>query len=243
LSLGWRAGLHWIRTNTELLAVRSVTSGPTLYVSPWEVVDAVTVEPGDDLLNLPIHRIEEQLARHPRLKGGHVHRRWNGRIELDVDERLPVAVMLGNGLAEMDENGVFLGPPTEFNGTWREHPEENPVPCGLDLPLLTGFRPSGLTPGERVEDPAVRRAIAFLSRLKLYHLDGRTWISEIDVSDPEGLVLYTLKGTVPIRIGDGRVSRTKMRALFEVLRDLLGRDEPVRYVDLRFHDMIVVKKG
>ena len=59
---------------------------------------------------------------------------------------------------------------------------------------------------------------------------------------PDDLVLHTLDGGLAIRIGDGRLSRTKLRALFTVL-DQISDLAQVRYVDLRFHNQVIVKEG
>ena len=240
--LGGDATVAWVRENTDLLDVRSVDVGGTVTVPPWEVVDYSGVVPGDDLLDLEPEAVAVRLADHPRLVGAAAKRTFRGTVKLEVEERRPHALLLDGEVYELDPTGVMLGPPPEFPVTWVKD-AASARPRGLELPLITGVDLAGRGPGVRIDDPGVRHALAFLSRLDAYGYHGREWVSEIRIEGDESLVVYMLDGGLPVQIGDGRISRSKMRAFFAALAEIRADEVPVRYVDLRFQDMVIVKKG
>jgi cell division septal protein FtsQ len=66
-------------------------------------------------------------------------------------------------------------------------------------------------------------------------------VSEIDMSRADGPVLYTVDG-VEVRLGTEEWEE-RLARLERVLRQV-GRDgEPVRAIDLRFRDQVVLTKG
>jgi hypothetical protein len=54
--------------------------------------------------------------------------------------------------------------------------------------------------------------------------------------------LITLGG-VQVKIGDGRLSRRKVEALLAVLERVRREGEPILYVDARFRQQVVIKRG
>jgi len=245
LSLGWREGLTWLRTNTDLFTVRQVDVSDTRFVEPWEIVDRSNIDPGDDLIDVSEEKVQEILEADPRLKSGRVERGFvDRRVRLEVVERRPLAVVAcGEGLWEVDAEGMVLGsPPGWRQPTWIEDPDPVLSRRGVELPLITGLGTLA-SAGEPVTDAGALEALGFLYRLEQYGFPGSRWISEIRVDAPGELTAYTLEGGVPVRVGDGRLSARTVRALFLSLEEITTRKVAVRYVDLRYHDMVVVKEG
>ena len=199
---GSRALWSWIRTDTDWTQVRAVNARSTQWIPEWHVVELSGVVPGDDLLSVHPDTIRTRLVRHPRIAGAEVSRRfWDRSVNIKVLERRPLAVILDGGVQEMALGGLTLG--RRPDEPWR-----GDVARGAELPLLSGDPCVQVPPGTRVEHPGVRRALAFLALLEEYEIPGHEWISEIQVSDPEGLVAYLLDGGTPVHLGKGRVSRT-----------------------------------
>jgi cell division protein FtsQ len=241
LKLSGDAALDLVREHTALLEVRRVDPGDTRWIPPWEVVDASGVTPGDDLLVLSPQQVAERIAHHPRVAQARVTRTWRRTVRVAIEEKPPLALWVGRQSQEVAEDGTVLGsPPAGVRPEWPPPSGESSTPRGVELPLLTGVR-AGLAPGEILEHDGARNALAFLSRLRAYGAAGEDWISEIWAGEPDQMVLVTLQGGIPVRIGDGRLSRRKLRALQAIL-DRLRRDaEPVAFVDARFRHQVVVK--
>lgn len=241
--LGWDVGLTWLRRDTSLFRVRQVDVGPTAWVPPWEAVERSGISVGDDILAIVPDSVAARLERHPRVARARVRRTWRRTVRIDLVEKPPVALWVHDGFYEVAADGTVLGrAPRVGLPRWPRASRRPPEPRGTDLPLLTGVRDVDPIPGVRLRQKGVRRALAFLVRLRHYGRGGEQWVSEVWAGDPDSLVAVTLGG-VTIRIGDGRVSRRKVEALRAVL-DRIRRDgAPVSYVDARFREQVIVKRG
>jgi cell division protein FtsQ len=205
-------------------------------------VEAVGVEVGDDLLAVDPIAVAARVARHPRIASARVIRGWNRTLRIEVEERAPVALWMGEELLEVAADGTVLGPPPDGGREWPAA-RVGSDPRGLELPLLTGVSGKTLTAGERLPGPGAREALAFLARLRAYGLDGESWISEIWAADPGSLVVTTLDGGIPVRVGDGRLGPRKVKALRAVLESVAGDETPVGFVDARFRHQVIVKRA
>lgn len=237
------AALWWVRKNTSLFEVRAVDPGKTKWVSPWELVDAAGVSPGDDLLGVVPKEVEARLDRLPRVQEARVTRTWNRKVRVEVQERRPVALWMGDTPLEVSADGTVLGtPPPGAEPEWPAPASAGWRPRGVELPLLTGVV-AETRPGERLESEGALAALRFLVRLETYGIPGETWISEIWARDPDGLVLTTLRGGVQVKVGDGRLSKKKLMAVSAVLERIQKDAEPVETVDARFRHQVVVKES
>jgi cell division septal protein FtsQ len=241
LKVSGDAGVTWVRRNTALFEVRRVDPGETVWVPPWELVDASGVSPGDDLLELDLEAVAERIAARPRVASAEVDRTWSRTVRIAVVEKPPAALWVGDEAMEVAADGTVLGPPPPgVRPEWPSPSERGWSPRGVELPLLTGVEAGG-RPGDALEHAGARNALAFLARLTAYGMDGAGWVSEIWAGEPDQMVLVTLRGGISVRIGDGRLSRRKLTALRTVLDRLHETAETVDFVDARFRNQVVVR--
>ena len=242
-ALGWSAGTTWLRTKTRLLEVRQVDVAPTHWVPPWEAVELAGVGVGDDILALSPDSVRARLERHPRVAHARVKRTWRRTVRLELEERPPVAVWLERDLCEVAADGTVLGaaPRAGLPG-WPLTGSGGREPRGVDLPILSGLPVKTPDAGGVLDEEGPRQALAFLALLRTYDRGGEDWISEVWAAEPDGLVMVTLGG-VRVRIGDGRLSRRKVEALLAVLDRVRREGEQVLYVDARFRNQVVIKRG
>jgi cell division protein FtsQ len=237
LRSGWDAGLAWVRDHTRLLEIRAVNVASTRWTPSWEVADASGLAAGDDLLSLDLEAARERVVALPRVAAAELDRRWNREIVIRVREREPLAVVAGDGFLEIGFGGIVLGgAPGGIGPTFPGEETER----GVELPLLTGFPTRDLEPGSVVDHRGVRRALAFLDLMEAYGFPPREWISEIRVDHPDSLVVYLLQDGTPVRVGTGRMSRTRVEALLVTLDQLAKEGSKPEYIDLRFVDQVVV---
>ncbi len=240
VTLGWTAGTDWLRTETRLLRVQQVDVAPSEWVPPWEAVELAGIGVGDDILAIDVDSVEARLESHPRIARAEVKRTWRRTVTLKLTERVPVAMWLDGGMREVAADGTVLGPaPPEGLPRWPLEGHGIRRPRGVDLPLLTG---AGEADAGALDGEASRQALAFLARLREYDRSGDDWISEVWAARPGGLVMITLNG-IRVKIGDGCLSRRKVEALLAVL-ERVGREvDKVQYVDARFRNQVVIKRG
>ena len=243
VALGWHAGLGWARTHTRIFAVRQVDVAPTRWVPPWEIIERTRVYPGDDILAVVPDSVAARVAAIPRVAAVKVRRTWKRRIEVEVTEKVPVALLLDGRPEEVAADGTVLGPPPAHSRPeWPLPDSAARYARGVELPLLTGIGGRPPASGRRLDGEGARQALAFLVRLRSYGDRGESWISEVRVERPGELTAVTLAG-VTVRIGDGRLSRRKVEALLAVLERVRKDGTEVLYVDARFRNQVIIKQG
>ncbi len=67
-------------------------------------------------------------------------------------------------------------------------------------------------------------------------------ISEIHYDKGYGFTLFTVRGGVPVKLGNGGYSE-KLARLGRIYRDLQAQMPTLEYIDLDYSDKIIVKKA
>ncbi|HEX9125845.1 MAG TPA: FtsQ-type POTRA domain-containing protein [Methylomirabilota bacterium] len=209
-----------------------------------EVIAASGLAPGQSLFSLDARRAVAGIEALPRVRRAELVRAFPNRVTLLVEERRPFALVHSGGLRRpgdlhwpnglywpsglywVDEQGVPLGPET------RAVTLDTPVVSGVGADEVAAA--AGRTPSERVA-----AGVALIRTLMRVQSPLLREISEVDVSRPEGPVLYMLDG-VEVRIGsedwDDRLGR-----LGGVLAQLRASGQRVTSIDLRFRDQVVLR--
>ncbi|NNF06537.1 MAG: FtsQ-type POTRA domain-containing protein [Candidatus Eisenbacteria bacterium] len=233
LSFGWNTTLDLMRQHTDWLVLTNIKPVGQEDLATWVVVEESALELGSDYLAISKEAVETRLMNHPRISYAEMHKKPIGTVELVIRERRPKA-LLASPFLEIDAWGHVLGAPTEESLDRKDYEV---------LPLITGLKVDLEQTGSRLDHEGLLRALAFLGRVDLYGYDDEQWISEVNVSDSDSLVVYTRDQALPICVGDGRISKRKLDALFETLEQIRKKAIVVKMVDLRFRDQVVVKQG
>jgi cell division septal protein FtsQ len=215
---------YWALT-TERFAVVAVEVRGASRVPPQRILEASGILHGQNLWRIDPERVRARLEEMPEIRRADVVRELPNRVAIVVEERRPFTLVHAARLHWLDEDGRVLGDETHAVNT------EVPVISGLSEEELVTMRTS---PG-----PRARAAIALIRALLRTGSALASEISEIDMSRPEGPVLYTVDG-VEVRLGteewDERLAR-----LEGVLAQVATQD--VHGVDLRFRDQVVLRRG
>ena len=194
-------------------------------LSADEVVRASGLAPGQNLWSLDARRAVAGVEALPLVRRAELVRAFPNRVTLFVEERQPFTLVNAGGLHWVDEQGVPLGP------------ERRAV--SLDAPVISGVAAADVAAAGRMPSERVATGVALLRTLMRAQSALLSEISEVDVSRPEGPVLFMLDG-VEVRIGnedwDGRLGR-----LGGVLAQLRASGQTVTSIDLRFRDQVVFK--
>jgi cell division protein FtsQ len=244
------SGGRWLLTAPRFAVERVEVAGQS-QLSVDQVVAASGLAPGQNLFRLDARRAVAGVEALPMVRRAELVRAFPNRATLLVEERQPFVLVHAGGLHRpagaldwpaggfywpaggfywVDEQGAQLGPETRA--------------VALDAPLVSAAGVSaagaddvaaaGRTPSERV---AV--GVALIRTLMRAQSSLLREISEVDVSRPEGLVLYMLDG-VEVRLGredwDDRLGR-----LGGVLAQLRASGQRATSIDLRFRDQVVLR--
>jgi len=215
-------GVVWMLTSPRFAITEVAVSGVSR-LTPEEVVAASGIGAGTNLFRLDRAAVLARLEALPLVRHADLVRRFPNRVTLSVEERRPFTLAHAGRLHWIDEQGVNLGPETRA--------------VAPGAPVITGLSPADLGAGP--PSPRVAAGISLLRVLLRSETELIQQISEIDVSRPDGPVLYTVDG-VEVRIG-AEDWEARLGRLQGVLAQLRAGGEAVSAVDLRFRDQVVFK--
>jgi cell division protein FtsQ len=215
-------GVGWLLTSPRFAISEVAVSGASR-LTPEEVVAASGIGPGTNLFRLDRAEVVARVEALPLVRRADLVRRFPNRVTISIEERRPFTLVHAGRLHWIDEHGVSLG--------------AEPKAVAPSVPVITGLQPTDLE-----GQPPSRRVAAGISLLRVL-LRSETaliqQISEIDVSRPDGPVLYTVEG-VEVRIGS-EDWEARLGRLQGVLAQIRAGGEAVSAIDLRFRDQVVLK--
>ena len=225
------SGGRWLLTAPRFAVERVDVAGQS-QLSVDQVVAASGLSPGQNLFRLDARRAVAGVEALPIVRRAEVVRAFPNRVTLLVEERQPFVLVHAEGLNRpaggfywVDEHGVPLGPETRA--------------VALDAPLVSAAGADDVAAAGRTPSERVAAGVALIRTLMRAQSSLLKEISEVDVSRPEGLVLYMLDG-VEVRLGredwDDRLGR-----LGGVLAQLRASGQRATSIDLRFRDQVVLR--
>ena len=183
---------------------------------------------GDNLFQIPLPALQRRLLeKHPELSAARVERVFPNRLRLEVIPRLPVAQVEGGGYFLVDAEGIVL-------------PFQTPL-IPTSLPTIVGLKEKleRLEVGYRPKSRGLDEALAFVAFLGK-DSSLRRYVQTIEAGDHKNLTFTTPEG-LEVRLGHGQW-REKMEKFEKTVRSLDGRAGEVKYIDLRYDDVVVGTK-
>jgi cell division protein FtsQ len=220
------AACWWLLTSPRF-AVKTVQVRGAQHVTAERILAAAEIQPGRSLFLTDPARIVQRVEALPEIERAEVIRELPDRVTVVVQERRPFTLVHAGRLHWIDETGHVIG---------REAQAVTPP-----APVI-----SGLTEAELLSVPAApsgkaRDAIRLIRTLLRSGSPLASDISEIDMSEGDGPVLYTVGG-VEVRLG-AEDWEERLARLEGVLAQKAAREGAIRTVDLRFRDQVVLQGG
>ncbi|HSB40514.1 MAG TPA: FtsQ-type POTRA domain-containing protein [Methylomirabilota bacterium] len=217
-------GTAWLLTSPRF-AITEVAVVGASRLTPEEIVAASGIGAGTNLFRLDRGAVVARLEGLPLIRRADLVRRFPNRVTLAVEERRPFTLAHAGRLHWIDEQGVSLGAETRA--------------VAPEAPVITGLSPADLTAETGAPTARVAVGISLLRVLLRSETALLRQISEIDVSRPDGPVLYTVDG-VEVRLG-AEDWEVRLGRLQGVLAQVRAAGDPVSAIDLRFRDQVVLK--
>jgi cell division protein FtsQ len=191
-----------------------------------EVIEAAAaIATGSNLFTLDRAAMIARLESLPLIRRADVIREFPNQVTLVVEERRAFTLVHAGALHWIDEEGVDLGLETRA--------------VSLEAPLLSGLGPEDLGSAHHAASSRTIAGVAVQRLLARSQAALLQQIAEIDLSRPEGPVLYTEDG-VEVRLGQHEWE-TRLARLGGVLAQLSASGQRVTSVDLRFRDQVVLR--
>ena len=208
--------------DNEYFSVRQIQVRGGDKVSGNEIVAIAGLQQGMSIWKVDLAAIEEKVAKHPWVRRALVRREFPGRIIIDVEERVPRAIVAIRKLYYVDSDGVVFK---------EVGPGEN-----VKYPLLTGLRAEEFT----APNASMRRRIQDAIRLGELMAQRSHSLSEIHFDAPDRLVVYTTDFPIALRMGWGDWDE-KMIRMDRLMSLWKGNEERLGSLDMSYRDQVVAR--
>ena len=167
-----------------------------------------------NVLQISTSELEERLSHDIRIDSVRVSRKFPFVLEVDVQDRIPIAIVQGEfGYALLDKNGFVMDTVQSIKT--------------INVPMITGKRFGNLLLEERISDGDINEALNFLNHLSP---EGIKVFSEVNIGNPENINAYTREG-ITVRLGDGEHMEERARLAEDMVGDVKARELSVEYLD------------
>jgi cell division protein FtsQ len=211
------------------LVVKDIRTEGNRIVASSEILALAAIPKNQKLFEVDLNQARKRIQANQFIRTVAVNRDVPDRISITIEERVPVAAIVGEKMLYIDAEGVVL-PPARSEYIF-------------DLPVLTGALPqSECVPGKRVTSDVLREALQIITTAQKISDDFCRLISEIHIDPAHSIELFTSESGVPVIFGRGDVAgkMVKMEAFWREFVSQRGAGE-LQYIDLRFEDQVVVR--
>ena len=218
-------GSYAYAIQSDLFVLKTVTIQNYKPLSSEQRFRFAGVKEGELILTVDLKTMEQAIQkRHPEYKEVVVHRVLPNEILIDLKKRLPFARLKLSRTFWIDDTGVVVSPE-------EGQLEEYPLILGVPKPRQS------VHVGSRIRFDALQQAIQLLSDIELQNILRDHALDHLDLSDRRNFVLR-IDGGIDVHLG-ARNWGEKLAKLAEAIDTLEIDREKVRYIDLRFDDIII----
>ncbi len=169
--------------------------------------------------------VRKELIQEPYIKDVFIRRELPDRVFIQIEERTPFAVLRTPAGAELiDREGIVVE---------RRDPGQSEP-----LPVING----GTRKRDKRFDRDLAGALRLVETIENYGYPDLKEIREIALDLDGGPVIHPVSAAFSIRCGSGDYLQRMIR-LKQVVGDVVRRQWPVKVIDLRFENQVVVGTG
>lgn len=208
--------------NHAYFSVREIKVRGAEKVGGDEIVAMAGLSHGMRIWQIDPVSIEKKIEKHPWVKRVVVRREFPQRVVIEVEERVPKAIVVLGRLYYVDRDGVVFKDVGEGEK--------------VDLPMLTGLKQEDLI----AQAQSTRSKIQEALRLGELAAGASLALSEIHFLSEDAVVLYPVGFPVALHMGWGDWEG-KLDRLERVLALWKGRENQLAALNLNFSDQVVAK--
>jgi len=196
------------------------------HASGIEKTGLLALYKGRNIFNIDINSLSSRIeSDYPVIERAVVKKALPNMLEVNIIPRVPVARIESHEYFPVDRTGMVLSPEVESK----------------KLPVITGFS-IWLNPraGERLESRQLESAFLLVDALKERPPSSAWSVNSINVTNYRNLSFYLSNG-IEVKIGQEDFPG-KLRMLEETLRRRGLNKDNIKYIDLRFRDVVIGPK-
>ncbi len=210
----------------ELQEVKILNIGSMNQAQSFEFCE---LKPGENLITLDLVNVQQMIKRkHPEFKEVRVRRVLPNRVEVVLKRRTPIAQVAFSRFVQIDKDLVVL--PGSATAAFR------------NLTVIDGAvgPRQGLFVGVKLTDRATVKAVKLMDVVKRSGVLRKSTLTKIDIADPKNFSLY-VDNDIEIKIGESHFIE-RLKILGQTLRTVELDRNKIRYIDLRFDDVVIGPK-
>jgi cell division septal protein FtsQ len=213
--------------SAKLFCIENIEVKGCTYLLPEKLEELLMKYYGENGFSLDRKLAAREVCTNERVKDARVKYRPLRTLTVEVEEYIPIAYVAGGEIREVDATGVIL-PPISAHSL-------------RNLPVISGISGAdAIVQGKENDRKALFNALSLLDTFEeMNPLGMYQRISEIDVSVPGNLVMYTITPITKIDMGIGNF-REKVERLALVWMDLTEKGTVPSAIDLRYTDRVIV---
>ena len=194
LSVGIYQAWAWI-SHTKLFEVRTITINGVHYGDVAAVLTRSGLNEGQSMADADVEMASVALNELPWIESVSVSRRWPHAVDIEVNERDPLAtVTVGDHLWAVDQLGMILPP-------WRSGAMPDvPRIVGAWPGLSTALKDSVCRSGGQIDPAGAHRAVGWIRVLEGIGPAAVTEISEVDVRDSSFTLLILAANGLSLKL-------------------------------------------
>jgi len=190
------------------------------HVSEFDLIRLSGITKEAPLLTLQLSKVRKQILRFPWIREVELSKRFPGRLLIEVQEQVPVALLELESLYFVNAQGII------FKKLETGDPK--------DLPILTGLKPEDLK-------TQLAPLISLLQRFDRSESIKTLGISEIHQSEHGDISLFTKEPCFRVELGDVEwLDRLDRLAI--AWKTIQATATHIRVVDMSFEKRIIVKQ-
>ncbi len=203
--------------NSPLLKIGYVKVTGNSYLPREDVLQIARIKEPLNIFSVQTDVIQGYLQNDLRIDTAKVWRDFPNCLNIEITERLPVAVMNCNyGYVNLDKNSVVIDIYTDAKK--------------IQKPVITGIVLQDVYIGDNVSDDIVKKILVYLGLLNDEVLNQ---IRQVNIVNKDHVELYTVKGTKIILGNLNNVEKIAEKTQ-EIFKDMSTTTIPVEYIDLSY---------
>jgi cell division protein FtsQ len=218
-------GLWTLVSISSVFAISEISVEGVLGPPSAEIRSLIRVQKGDHLLKLNLNQVRSRVEQDPSVRRVVVKRVLPSTLKVEIDQRHPIAQIKSRGYYMIDAEGVLVPPKLRV-----------PDPS---LPIIEGsdFKGRRARLGESYESEKIQTGLRLLEAIQEVSLPFDRRVEEVHVKDLKELSFKVEIG-LHIQIGKSDFSR-RLDLLHDVYEGVKHEIDQVKYIDLRFDDVVI----
>lgn len=199
-------------------------------LSKEEIVRLMKLPPRVSMYELDLTSLQRNIQSNAFVKNVVVKRDAPSRLLVNIEERMPAALLTGSELYYIDDEGVVL-PYIASSDAY-------------DIPIISGADSnSQIKAGRKILNSDIQEALEIIRIAKAASPEIYHAISEIRLRKGHDIVCYTFESGAPVIFGKGDIAQkiVKLDAFWQ--KFLQNSDTgDIQYIDIRFDDQVIVSR-